>query len=341
MLVVVEEQLVPDMMVVGQLTGDMIADEPLVLHMSVVVEEVNIIVDQLVKAVGDTEMDWYSMEESSGALGCIVPNVGNNVSEIITLPADAALSENDFNLAKNYTTYTSHDAKEFKPERWLKDGFFQNVSPFKFTAFQRVIDENDERVKGLKKDYGEDVHRALAIPVTSELWNFAEGRKATLQGVTYLLKLCNGSLFDDDGSGGRILVGVWLSLRLVTIFLGLISFKLTRVNCTLTFVRFLGVAASRERCLQPWWDGYPLLVLCTILNRWIGFMLSALWRDKFVELTLLMGVAAMASLSSLMCVVPAISLHFNLKTAHGFAVSVAVSIAMLISLSVHIDYKGS
>ncbi|XP_057949846.1 cytochrome P450 704B1-like [Malania oleifera] len=28
------------------------------------------------------------------------------------------------------------DAALFKPERWLKDGFFQNASPFKFTAFQ-------------------------------------------------------------------------------------------------------------------------------------------------------------------------------------------------------------
>ncbi|XP_061987248.1 cytochrome P450 704B1 [Populus nigra] len=28
------------------------------------------------------------------------------------------------------------DAASFKPERWLKDGFFQNASPFKFTAFQ-------------------------------------------------------------------------------------------------------------------------------------------------------------------------------------------------------------
>ncbi|KAM7468518.1 hypothetical protein LguiB_016080 [Lonicera macranthoides] len=28
------------------------------------------------------------------------------------------------------------DAASFKPERWLKDGVFQNVSPFKFTAFQ-------------------------------------------------------------------------------------------------------------------------------------------------------------------------------------------------------------
>ncbi|XP_050372932.1 cytochrome P450 704B1 [Argentina anserina] len=28
------------------------------------------------------------------------------------------------------------DAASFKPERWLKDGYFQNASPFKFTAFQ-------------------------------------------------------------------------------------------------------------------------------------------------------------------------------------------------------------
>lgn len=28
------------------------------------------------------------------------------------------------------------DASSFKPERWLKDGIFQNASPFKFTAFQ-------------------------------------------------------------------------------------------------------------------------------------------------------------------------------------------------------------
>ncbi|EOY01871.1 Cytochrome P450 - like 10 [Theobroma cacao] len=28
------------------------------------------------------------------------------------------------------------DAASFKPERWLKEGYFQNASPFKFTAFQ-------------------------------------------------------------------------------------------------------------------------------------------------------------------------------------------------------------
>nr|GEX23763.1 subtilisin-like protease SBT4.4 [Tanacetum cinerariifolium] len=41
---------------------------------------------------------------AAGALGCIVPDVGTNVTEIITLRADATLSENDFNLVKNYTT---------------------------------------------------------------------------------------------------------------------------------------------------------------------------------------------------------------------------------------------
>lgn len=77
--------------------------------------------------------------------------------------------------------------------------YFKAVLP----SVQRVIDENDERLKGLKKDHGEDVYRAVATAlteiinynpsgayVTSELWNFTKGRKATLQeGVTYLLKM--------------------------------------------------------------------------------------------------------------------------------------------------------
>lgn len=89
-------------------------------------------------------------------------------------------------------------------EEFLRD---PNWHPFKVVTTngqsQRVIDENDERLKGLKKDHGEDVYRAVATAlteiinynpsgayVTSELWNFTEGRKATLQeGVTYLLKL--------------------------------------------------------------------------------------------------------------------------------------------------------
>lgn len=34
------------------------------------------------------------------------------------------------------------DAEEYKPERWLKDGVFQQESPFKFTAFQ--VSENKD-----------------------------------------------------------------------------------------------------------------------------------------------------------------------------------------------------
>lgn len=36
------------------------------------------------------------------------------------------------------------DAASFNPERWLKEGYFQNASPFKFTAFQ--VSLNDEAV---------------------------------------------------------------------------------------------------------------------------------------------------------------------------------------------------
>nr|GEV33407.1 hypothetical protein [Tanacetum cinerariifolium] len=64
LLVIVKEQLVLDMMIHGKLVGDIITDEPLVLYISYVVEEVNRIVEQLVKAVSDTVMDYCSMEES-------------------------------------------------------------------------------------------------------------------------------------------------------------------------------------------------------------------------------------------------------------------------------------
>lgn len=33
------------------------------------------------------------------------------------------------------------DATSFNPERWLKEGYFQNASPFKFTAFQVSLNE--------------------------------------------------------------------------------------------------------------------------------------------------------------------------------------------------------
>lgn len=89
-------------------------------------------------------------------------------------------------------------------EEFLRD---PNWHPFKVITVngksQGVIDENDERLNGLKKDLGEEVYKAVATAlteindynpsgryITTELWNFTEGRKATLQeGVTHLLKM--------------------------------------------------------------------------------------------------------------------------------------------------------
>ncbi|XP_071734516.1 protein INVOLVED IN DE NOVO 2-like [Rutidosis leptorrhynchoides] len=68
---------------------------------------------------------------------------------------------------------------------------------------KEIIDENDEKLKGLKRDYGEDVYKAVAAAlmeindynpsgryIITELWNFTEGRKATLkEGVSSLLNM--------------------------------------------------------------------------------------------------------------------------------------------------------
>lgn len=49
------------------------------------------------------------------------------------------------------------DAALFKPERWLKDGIFQNASPFKFTAFQVIIILTHTRFMFLYMKYDEFV----------------------------------------------------------------------------------------------------------------------------------------------------------------------------------------
>lgn len=69
-------------------------------------------------------------------------------------------------------------------------------------SFQEIIDDEDEKLKGLKNEMGEEVYKAVVAALTeineynpsgryifSELWNYEEGRKATLQeGVQVLLK---------------------------------------------------------------------------------------------------------------------------------------------------------
>ena len=69
---------------------------------------------------------------------------------------------------------------------------------------QEIIDEEDERLKGLRNEHGGDVYKAVTDALkemneynptggycVSELWNFKEGRKATLtEGVKQILKEC-------------------------------------------------------------------------------------------------------------------------------------------------------
>ena len=67
---------------------------------------------------------------------------------------------------------------------------------------QEIIDEEDERLKGLKDEYGEELYKAAITAliemheynpsgryVISELWNYKEGRKASMREVvSYILK---------------------------------------------------------------------------------------------------------------------------------------------------------
>jgi hypothetical protein len=69
------------------------------------------------------------------------------------------------------------------------------------SLFQQVLDVEDEKLKGLRNELGDEVYKAVTTAlmeindynpsgryIISELWNFSEGKRATLQeGVTFLL----------------------------------------------------------------------------------------------------------------------------------------------------------
>jgi len=67
---------------------------------------------------------------------------------------------------------------------------------------QEILDGEDEKLKSLKDEFGDEVHDAVATALKElneynpsgrypvpELWNFKEGRKASLkEGVSHLIK---------------------------------------------------------------------------------------------------------------------------------------------------------
>lgn len=66
---------------------------------------------------------------------------------------------------------------------------------------QEIIDENDDKLKDLKNQLGDEVYKAVTTAlmemneynpsgryIIPELWNFKEGRKASLkEGVVFIL----------------------------------------------------------------------------------------------------------------------------------------------------------
>ncbi|KAK9279462.1 hypothetical protein L1049_013141 [Liquidambar formosana] len=88
-------------------------------------------------------------------------------------------------------------------EEYLRD---PNWHPFKVITVEgsskELIDEEDEKIKDLKEEFGDEVYKAVTTAlmemneynpsgryIISELWNFKEGRRATLkEGVSFILK---------------------------------------------------------------------------------------------------------------------------------------------------------
>ncbi|XP_038711963.1 protein INVOLVED IN DE NOVO 2-like isoform X1 [Tripterygium wilfordii] len=88
-------------------------------------------------------------------------------------------------------------------EEYLKD---PDWHPFRVITVggktERIIDNEDEKLKALKNEFGDEVYNAVTTAlieiveynpsanyVTSELWNFKDGRRATLrEGVSFLLE---------------------------------------------------------------------------------------------------------------------------------------------------------
>ncbi|XP_058762137.1 factor of DNA methylation 4-like [Vicia villosa] len=103
------------------------------------------------------------------------------------------------------------DERKMKASQWCSqwDGYLRDPSwhPFKIVTdkegnSKEILDENDEKLKSLRDELGDEVHDAVATALKElneynpsgrypvpELWNFREGRKASLkEGVAHLMR---------------------------------------------------------------------------------------------------------------------------------------------------------
>ncbi|KAK9947360.1 hypothetical protein M0R45_002989 [Rubus argutus] len=79
---------------------------------------------------------------------------------------------------------------------------FPPCQPSCIVVLQEIVDEEDEKLKNLKEEWGHEVYEAVITALlelnecnpsgrykVEELWNFQQGRKASLtEGIQYLLK---------------------------------------------------------------------------------------------------------------------------------------------------------
>ncbi|KAI8525436.1 hypothetical protein RHMOL_Rhmol13G0230200 [Rhododendron molle] len=136
---------------------------------------------------------------------------GQSSRATISIKRMGDLDSKPFHIAANRKYGKEADSKAMELCS-LWDAYLRDPSwhPFKIIRGsdkeEEVIDEDDEKLKNLKHELGDEVYSAVTIAlmetneynpsgryVTPEIWNYKEGRKATLrEGVEYIVKQWRG-----------------------------------------------------------------------------------------------------------------------------------------------------
>ncbi|CAN1338817.1 Factor of DNA methylation 3 [Linum perenne] len=104
-------------------------------------------------------------------------------------------------MSKKYLEEEAHEKASELCSLWAEHLKDPNWHPFKVVEVDEVINDEDERLNSLKKEYGEEAYNAVKSAlmeineynpsgryIISEVWNYKDGRRATLkEGVAFLL----------------------------------------------------------------------------------------------------------------------------------------------------------